>query len=344
MDVGNLPSKYGVTADKIVDLLSIWGDAADNIPGAAGIGQVKAAALLNQFGDIDAIYRNLDSLESEAQRKALTDAKEQIDLNRTKLIPLAFDVPIDCEVLREKKEPTKRDVVPFGDTAMTVPQERPSAPTIETPAKKPVSFIEKPATAMVVAKSESWDMALEPANLPDAWVLAGYLSASRLIPSISTPEQALAIILTGRELGIGAMAALRGIHIIEGKPSCSAQLLEALVLRSGKQVYFDCIETTHTKAVYETLRKGSRNPLRLDYSIEDAQRQMLVKKGGNWEKIPRTMLRWRVVAELARCVYPDVVMGIYIPSELGIEEPMLEEQPLPRQGSPIDATFDEVKR
>jgi hypothetical protein len=43
-------------------------------------------------------------------------------------------------------------------------------------------------------------------------------------------------------------------------------------------------------------------------------------------------------------VYPDVVMGIYIPSELGIEEPMLEEQPLPRQGSPIDATFDEVKR
>lgn len=338
LDVGNIEAKMGVRADQIVDLLSLAGDDADNIPGAAGIGIKRGAALLVQFGDIDTIYRDLDKIESEPTRKALTDAREQIDLNRTKLIPLITDAPIDCEVLRTKKEPVRHEVVSFGEV-VEQPQKQAQEPA---PRKAPV-FIEKPSTVLAVAKSESWDMALEPANLPDAWLLAGHLAASRLIPSVATAEAALAVIMTGRELGIGAMAALRGIHIIEGKPSVSAMLLQALVQRSGKALFFDCVESTNTRAAYETHRQGSRKPFSLEYTIEDAARQKLVKAGGNWEKIPRTMLRWRVVAELARCVYPDVVMGIYIPSELGIEEdPTMLDEPTIRPRSNGTTILDGV--
>src|SRR4051812_30875745 len=57
------------------------------------------------------------------------------------------------------------------------------------------------------------------------------LVASRLLPrSVDTPEKAIAIIQTGRELGIGPMQALRAIHVIEGKPTMSAELMAGLVL------------------------------------------------------------------------------------------------------------------
>lgn len=332
LDADKVFAKIGVRPDQIVDYLSLIGDSADNVPHARGIGAAKAVALLAQFGDIDAIYARVGEIQSEPQRAALLDARAQTDMSRTKLIPLSLEVPIDFEILRTKKAPVSRDVKGWGNKSEPpkVPPAPPSQPGATTqqsdrPVAK-VQFLEKPASTALATRNGDWDLALEPANLPDAWVLAGYLANSRLVPSINTPEAALAVILTGRELGIPAMAALRGIHIIEGKPSASAQLLQALVLRSGKAKYFDCIETTNTRAVYETQRVGSARPMTLDYSIEDAIRQQLVKKGGNWEKIPRTMLRWRVVAEMARAVYPDVIMGIYIPEELGIEseEPIIQ--------------------
>src|SRR4030095_13742063 len=52
--------------------------------------------------------------------------------------------------------------------------------------------------------------------------------------SIKTPEQAMAIILTGREWGIGAMAALNTINVIQGKPTISPQLMLGLINRSGE--------------------------------------------------------------------------------------------------------------
>src|SRR5688572_15119498 len=51
--------------------------------------------------------------------------------------------------------------------------------------------------------------------------------------SIRTPAQAAAIILTGRELGIPPMHALRSIHVIEGKPTLAAELQLALFHRKG---------------------------------------------------------------------------------------------------------------
>ena len=71
--------------------------------------------------------------------------------------------------------------------------------------------------------------AFEPPGIPEAVKLAQILVASRLLPrAISTPEAAVTVIMAGRELGLTAMQSLRSIHIIEGKPTMSADLMVAL--------------------------------------------------------------------------------------------------------------------
>ena len=72
-----------------------------------------------------------------------------------------------------------------------------------------------------------------------------------------TPQAVLETMLLGRELGLPAMAALRSIHIIEGKHSLSADLMVALVLKSGLAEYFQLIESTDKICTYETKRKGA---------------------------------------------------------------------------------------
>ena len=56
---------------------------------------------------------------------------------------------------------------------------------------------------------------------------------SRMFSAYGTPQAVLSTVLLGRELGMPAMAALRSVHVIEGKHSLSADLMVALVLKSG---------------------------------------------------------------------------------------------------------------
>ena len=58
-----------------------------------------------------------------------------------------------------------------------------------------------------------------------------------------TPQGVLSTVMLGRELGLPAMASLRSVHIIKGKHSLSADLMVALVLKSGMADYFRMVES-----------------------------------------------------------------------------------------------------
>jgi hypothetical protein len=164
------------------------------------------------------------------------------------------------------------------------------------------------------------EQAFEPNSITEALNLAGLLVASRLLPrSVTTPEAAFAIIATGRELGLTAMQSLRTIHVIEGKPTLSADLIAALV-KSRRDVceFFMLVESTEKKAVYKTKRVGEPEATTLAWTIEDASRAGLTSKD-NWRKFPAAMLRARCITALARTVYPDLAMGVYDPDELDVE-------------------------
>ena len=159
-------------------------------------------------------------------------------------------------------------------------------------------------------------LAFEPADWNDAMRMGEQIVRSGLAPSgVDTPQKAFAIIVQGRELGLSVMQSLRGIHVVEGRPAISAALMVALVMESGKAEFFELLESSATKATYETKRRGSRNPTRLSWSIQDAERAGLTGRA-NWRKHPADMLRARCSSALVRAVYPDVIFGLYSPDEI----------------------------
>ena len=67
--------KLGVRADQVVDYKAIVGDTSDNIPGVKGVGEKTAIALLEKFGTLDGVYKNLDQVENRWKGK-LESSKE----------------------------------------------------------------------------------------------------------------------------------------------------------------------------------------------------------------------------------------------------------------------------
>jgi len=161
-----------------------------------------------------------------------------------------------------------------------------------------------------------WERQLDPRSMRDAQKLAVDMHQSRMFSGYGSPQAVLSTVMVGRELGLPAMASLRGIHNIEGKHSLSAALMVALVLKSGLAEYFEPVSFSETEATFETHRKGARNPVRLTHTIEMAQTAGLVKDKSGWLKNPTDMLCARAQARLARMVYPDLLAGLYTPEEL----------------------------
>ncbi len=72
-DTNMVKEKRGVYPNQIIDLLSLMGDASDNIPGVKGIGEKTAVKLLEEYDSLDNIYKNIDSIKGKIQEKLITD-------------------------------------------------------------------------------------------------------------------------------------------------------------------------------------------------------------------------------------------------------------------------------
>ena len=96
-DVWKLTGEAGVTAEwgvkpsQLLDLLSLYGDSADNIPGVKGIGVKTAGKLLNDYGDLDGIYSHMEEIKGAVKQK-LSDGKENAYFSRD-LVRLCAEVP-----------------------------------------------------------------------------------------------------------------------------------------------------------------------------------------------------------------------------------------------------------
>ena len=84
--------KWGVRPDQIVDLFALMGDAVDNIPGVAGIGQKGASDLLSKYGSLEAIYANLGELKGK-QKASLEAGRESARISK-ELATIDCAVPI----------------------------------------------------------------------------------------------------------------------------------------------------------------------------------------------------------------------------------------------------------
>src|SRR5690625_1496445 len=95
----------------------------------------------------------------------------------------------------------------------------------------------------------------EPKNLDQMERLASAVVRRGLAPKdVRTREDAMVILMSGAELGLTAMQSLRSIHVIQGRPTLSADLMVALVRRSPTCEYFKLLELTDRRCVYKTKR------------------------------------------------------------------------------------------
>ena len=90
--------RFGVTPDRIPDFIGLKGDSSDNIPGIPGVGEKTAAALLQQFGSIDGIYRHLDEVKSD-KRRALLEEHEAAARLSGRLATMVCDVSLEADVV-----------------------------------------------------------------------------------------------------------------------------------------------------------------------------------------------------------------------------------------------------
>ena len=77
----NFQSIIGYAPEQVIEMKALMGDSSDNIPGVAGIGEKTALSLITQFGSLDGVYSNLDSLPS-AVRSKLENGKDTAYLSK----------------------------------------------------------------------------------------------------------------------------------------------------------------------------------------------------------------------------------------------------------------------
>jgi hypothetical protein len=170
----------------------------------------------------------------------------------------------------------------------------------------------------ILAQAEVRRYALEPKDLREAREVAEAFAASGMFGAATRAEFLLAKIMTGRELGLTAMASVRGIYAFETKGrlliGVDASLVVALVQRHPDVEYFECIETDAKHATWEIKKRG-RPAQKYSYTMEMAATAGLTNKD-NWRQNPDAMLRARAASALARIAVPGALLNVYSADEV----------------------------
>ena len=162
----------------------------------------------------------------------------------------------------------------------------------------------------------------DPIKLAEHFAKSGYFKDARDL------SQAVVKIAAGEELGLGPMGSMQGIHIIEGKPSLSANVLASLVKRHPNYDYIPR-KVNDDGAVIEFFQNGE--PIGTsEFSMADAQRAGIAGKQ-NFKRYPKAMMFARALSQGVRWYCPDVTAGspAYVPEELGAE---VSEEGVPVEG------------
>jgi len=136
LDEAGVEDFFGVAAGQVVDVLALWGDPSDNIPGVPGIGEKTAKSLIREHGSLEALLAGLDKVKNPRVRKAIEDHREELARCRT-LVTVVRDLPVELDLDRYAvQDPDERETVRlFGEldfsTLLADFLRKPAAPAAE---------------------------------------------------------------------------------------------------------------------------------------------------------------------------------------------------------------------
>jgi hypothetical protein len=185
-------------------------------------------------------------------------------------------------------------------------------------------------------------------DLAELTGIAKLLAASGYFDAKGTADQAVAQlatkILAGREMGLGPFAAVQGIHVIQGRPALSANLIASAIKSSPKYDYRVKRLDPDTCELEFFERVGGRlEPLGVStFTAADAR----AAGTQNMQKFARNMLFARAISNGARWYCPDLFAGsaVYVPEELGAtvdgEGNVIDQPQRPQLATPVAEPVD----
>ena len=93
----DINNKFGVDANRVIDVQSLAGDSSDNVPGVPGIGIKTAAELINQFGNLEKLLENAKKIKQNKRRETLIENKDKALISK-KLVTLEKKVPVKNKI------------------------------------------------------------------------------------------------------------------------------------------------------------------------------------------------------------------------------------------------------
>lgn len=232
--------------------------------------------------------------------RGLTKAQLQhlLDEAEAGLIPEETPEVVEGEAVEIEEEPTPEQAEAVESMELAVREER------EHP-QHPVA---------VLPSAGEWEATM---------TMATTIASTPFVPEAyrGQPEAVVAAILYGREIGIGPMQALRQIHMIDGKPSLSAELMMAQMRRGGLVVLAS--DSTRERAYIKARRSDTGEQAEVEWTIEEARGIPARERGQNitlaekstWRSYPADMLWARAVGRLARRLGSDLLGGMVYASE-----------------------------
>lgn len=195
---------------------------------------------------------------------------------------------------------------------MTIaPYDENAAREVEQQRQQPMPIPQGAATSDLVL----WAYEAQQANR-----IAKSLANTSFIPVSmrGKPDDVTAAILTGQELGMKPMAALRSLDVIQGVPALRAHAMRALVQSHGHSV--QVVTSTEVLCVMRGRRAGEEEWQQVEWPIERAEKLLLTGKA-EWKKQPQTMLVARATGEICRLIAADVLYAVPYASEELDEQP-----------------------
>jgi DNA polymerase-1 len=144
-DRARIRERYGLEPKQLIDYKALIGDKSDNIPGVRGVGAKTATKLLQQYGNLEAIYEHLEEVKSSRFRNALEAGREMAFLSKH-LVTIVADVPVslDLEACRVGGLDRDRVVELFRALEFRALMSRlPEAETVSRPAAQLSLFAEE---------------------------------------------------------------------------------------------------------------------------------------------------------------------------------------------------------
>lgn len=96
VDIAAVERKFGVPPEKVIDVLGLIGDTSDNVPGVPGVGEKTAIPLIQKYGSIENLYKNITAIEQKGLRQKLETNKDLAFLSK-ELVTIDIKVPLKID-------------------------------------------------------------------------------------------------------------------------------------------------------------------------------------------------------------------------------------------------------